>query len=302
MGTLVEIHVEGAEQEALRSASDAAYREMTRLSEMMSHFDSASVVSAINRHAGQAAVAAPAELIEVLTMARQVSEATGGAFDVTVGALGWRFGTEGAAIPDEAELVRRRALVDYRDVAIDRARSTVFLRQPGMRLDLGGIAKLYILDAGMQVLRARGVRRALINGGGDFIVSGGTRARPWRIGVHDPRRPGAVLGVLELRQGYVATSGDYERYVEHGGRRLHHVIDPATGRPSQGLAQVTLVGSRLEQVDGYSAALMVLGYPRARRFMEAAPALEGLLVAADGRVWISPGLRPHLHQAPGLAD
>lgn len=291
MGTLVEVQLEGADSQALRRAAGAAYAEMARLTDMMSHFDPKSVVSAINRQAGIAPVAVPPELVEVLTMARRVSQATGGAFDVTVGALGWRFGTEGTSIPDAHALARRRALVDYRDLVVDPARGTVFLRRRGMRLDLGGIAKLYILNAGMEVLGRQGVSRALINGGGDFVVTAPPGADPWRIGIRDPRRRGSVLGAIALRRGLVASSGDYERVVERDGRRLHHVIDPVTAQPAAGLTQVTLVGRTLAEVDGYSAALMVLGYDAARRFLEARANLEAVLVGADARRWSTPGIQ-----------
>ena len=104
MGTLVELQVEGANEDALRRAADAAYREMQRLTDIMSHYDPASTVSEINRQAGIAPVPAPAELLEVLRMARRVSEATDGAFDVTVGALPWEFGTDAPRVPDAATI------------------------------------------------------------------------------------------------------------------------------------------------------------------------------------------------------
>ena len=117
MGTLVSITVEGGAPEALREKVDAAYREMQRLSEMMNHYDPDSVVSAINRAAGRQPVTAPRELMEVLAMARRVSERTGGAFDITVGAFkGWRFNPENPAMPSEQELAAALPLVDYRKV------------------------------------------------------------------------------------------------------------------------------------------------------------------------------------------
>lgn len=299
MGTLVDLQLEGADERLLRQAADAAYREMQRLTDIMSHYDRNSTVSRINQLAGVAPVAAAPELIEVLRMARRVSEATQGAFDVTVGALSaWRFDADAPRPPSAATLAAQRRLVDYRDVLIDDARGTVFLKRPGMRLDLGGIAKLYILHAGMNVLRRHGVQRAMINGGGDVVAIGGARAPPWRIGIRHPRRPHQLLGVIELREGFVVSSGDYERFFERDGRRYHHVLDPRTGRPSMGLAHVTLVGRTLESLNGYSAALMVLGYERGRELIERMPGLEGLLVAEDGRIWANPGLKDSLPVSP----
>lgn len=292
MGTLVEIQAEGRDAQALRRAAAAAYREMARLTDLMSHYDPHSTVSEINRQAGIAPVAAASELIEVLKMARRVSEATRGAFDVTVGALdAWRFDAEQPAVPDAATIARQRALVNYRDVVIDEARGTVFLRRRGMRLDLGGIAKLYILHAGADALRRHGLGCAMIDGGGDIEAIGRSCAQPWRIGIRHPRRRGALLGVIELRDGFVVSSGDYERYFERGRRRYHHVLDPRTGRPAEGLMHVTLVAPALERVNGYGAALMVLGDGRGRALIERMPGVEALLVSSRGTIWATPGLR-----------
>ena len=114
-----------------------------------------------------------------------------------------------------------------------------------MRIDLGGIAKLYIIEAGAKALERQGVARALVNGGGDVACFG---AMPWRIAVRDPRAPDTLIGVLSIERGIVASSGDYERYFERDGRRYHHILDPRTGYPSTGVRGVTLVSERLDVV------------------------------------------------------
>jgi thiamine biosynthesis lipoprotein len=148
-----------------------------------------------------------------------------------------------------------------------------------MRIDLGGIAKLHILDAGRRALRLRGVGRALVNGGGDVVAH--SDGAPWRVGVRDPREPGRLLGKLELANGAVASSGDYER--------PGHVIDPRTGHPARGARGVTLVGP-VDAVNGLGPAIMVLG-PEAGRKLAVSAKLEALIVDAAGRLWMSPGFR-----------
>ena len=255
MGTVVELTAEGPEEPALRAAAEAAFAEMQRLTHMMSHYDAASVVSAINRAAGVRPVSIPPELAEVLAQARRVSERTGGAFDITVGGLP----------------------IDYRKLRIDRDRA--FLSERGMRLDPGGIAKLYILEAGRRVLEARGVPRALVNGGGDVVAH--SAGAPWRVGVRDPRAPGRLLGVLLLERGAVASSGDYER--------PHHVLDPRTGRPAEGVRGVTLLAPTAEAANGLGPAIMVLGAEKGRALILSA-GIQGLIVDARGELWSSPGL------------
>jgi thiamine biosynthesis lipoprotein len=255
MGTVVEVTAEGPDEAALRTAAEAAFREMQRLSDVMSHYDPKSVVSEVNRAAGLRAVAIPPELAEVLAQARRVSERTGGAFDVTVGG----------------------SPIDYRKLELGNGRA--FLARKGMKLDPGGIAKLYILEAGRRVLEANGAPRALVNGGGDVVAHSG--GAPWRVGVRDPRVPGRLLGVVALGLGAVASSGDYER--------PHHVLDPRTGRPAQGVRGVTLVGPA-EAVNGLGPAIMVLG-AEAGRALILSEQIQGLVVDAHGELWTSPGLK-----------
>ncbi len=295
MGTVVDVAVEGRDIRALREATEAAYREMNRLSDMMNHYDPRSVVSEVNRQAGVRPVRVPPELMQVLQMAERVSRRTHGAFDITVGSLkGWSFNPEHPAIPSPRQIQEQLPLVNYRNVVLDPGAATVFLRRRGMRIDLGGIAKLYILHAGMEILERRGIAHAMINGGGDVEVLGTVHGRPWRIGVRDPRRPEGVFAVIELTHGFVVSSGDYERYFIKDKVRYHHILDPKTGYPTHGPRQVTLVADDLDTVNGLSAAVMVLGMHEGQALIEHTPGLEGLIVGRDGQLWMTPGLEKRL--------
>jgi thiamine biosynthesis lipoprotein len=294
MGTVVQIAAEGADEAKLRVAAGAAYAEMGRLSAMMSHYEPSSVVSEIGRSAGAHPVAVPRELMEVLRLAQDVSRRTQGAFDATIGALsGWRFRQDDPAMPSAAQLERQRALVDYRRLVLDERAGTAFLERPGMRLDLGGIAKLYILRAGLRRLEGRG-ERALVNGGGDVAAWSAPGSKPWRVGVRDPRAPDRLLGALALARGFVASSGDYERYFVRDGVRYHHILDPRTGRPARRAHGVTLVSERLEDVDGYGVAVMIGGVAQAERLVRERAGLDILVVEPDGKLWLSPGMRARL--------
>lgn len=299
MGTVVEITVEGSDAAALHAAVDAAYREMGRLSDMMNHYDPRSIVSAINDAAGIRAVAAPPELMEVLGMARRVSERTQGAFDITIGALrGWRFRADDPRVPSREEIDAQLKRVDFHKLQLDARAGTALLAERGMRIDLGGIAKLYIVRAGMRVLARHGVRRALVNGGGDVAVTAPAPSRAWRIGVRDPRAPENLLGVLELRHGFVISSGDYERSFIRDGKRYHHILDPRTGFPSHGPRGVTLVARDMLAVNGFSLAIMVLGKEEGIRLVRSTPGLEGLIVDRDGSLWMSSGFSARLRPPP----
>ena len=303
MGTLVSMTVEGPRRDVLEQGVNDAYREMSRLSDMMNHYNPDSVVSAINREAGAQPVKVPRELMKVLAMARRVSERSEGAFDITVGSLKvWRFNPEDPAMPSPDEIRHALPLVNFRHVMLNEKNRTVLLKQHGMRIDLGGIAKLYILDAGMQMLKQRGITHAMINGGGDVAVMGSHQGRPWRIGIRHPRRGDVLLGTVELMQGWVVTSGDYERYFFRDGKRYHHILDPRTGYPTEGPQQVTLVATDFARVNGYSLAIMVRGTAWGHDLIAQTRGLSGLIVDHAGQLWSSPGMEKFWLVAPTPQD
>lgn len=293
MGTAVQVSAEGRDEARLRAAVGAAFAEMARLSAMMSHYDPSSVVSEIGRAAGRHPVGVPRELLEVLRSAQAVSRDTHGAFDATIGALSWRYRPDDPHLPSATETERERALVDYRRLVLDERKETVFLERAGMRLDLGGIAKLYILQAGLRSLESVS-ERALVNGGGDVAAWSAPGATPWRVGIRDPRAPDTLLGSLPLARGFVVSSGDYERRFERAGVRYSHILDPRTGRPARGPRGVTLASPRLEDVAGYGVAIMVLGVEEAKRLVRERPQLDALVAGREGGLWMSPGMRERL--------
>lgn len=296
MGTRVDITVQARSGDISEAAMAAAFNEMARLSDLMSRYRVSSAASALHLAAGLQPVAMAPEMMRVLKMARHMSERSQGAFDITVGAFhGWSFDPAQTIIPDAAEIARELPLVNYRDLILDEKSANAYLRRRGMRVDLGGIAKLPILQAGMQVLKRHGIADAMINGGGDVLVSGQLQGRDWRVGLRDPRAPERIVGVLDLNEGFVAASGDYERCFVRNGRRYHHILDPKSGQPSLGPHGVTLVSRKLEDINGLGAAIMVAGAETGRHLLEPLKGVDALIVESDQRLWLSPGMARRLH-------
>lgn len=292
MGTRVDISVQGAHAEPLKAAQLAAFARMAALESVMSHYSPTSRVAAINLMSGIAPVAIQPELMQVLMMAREVSRRSEGAFDVTVGSVGrWHFDPRNPQMPAAGYIAAHLRDVDWRKLVLDERAGTAFLTRRGMRIDPGGIAKLYILQAGLDVLREHGVRHALVNGGGDVVAMSDAAARPWRVGIRDPRQPQSLLTTIDLREGFVASSGDYERFFERAGRRYHHVLDPDTGYPAQGPRGVTLVGRDLSSVNGLGTAAMVLPATAGRELLRGTPGVQALIAARDGGLWMTEGMR-----------
>ncbi|MHB8948292.1 MAG: FAD:protein FMN transferase [Rhodoferax sp.] len=296
MGTRVDLTLQGNDSAALDAAAEAAFAEMTRLADMMSRYNSTSALSAINLMAGLRPVSVPPELLSVLQMARQAGQTSGGAFDSTVGSLrDWDFRPEHPSVPSKQQIESQLRLVDQKaGLVLNTQDGSAYLTQRGMQLDLGGIAKLPILQAGLRQLESRGVVNAMINGGGDVLVIGQFNGRPWRVGLRDPRQPSQLLGVVSLNQGFVAASGDYERFMMRQGQRLHHILDPKTGYPSTGAHGVTLISNQLELINGLGTALMVAGAEAARTRVANTPGVDALIVDAHRSLWLSPGMAQRL--------
>ena len=296
MGTLVDITAEANDPAQLRAAQAAAFERMRQLAGVMSHYEPASRVAAIGLAAGLQPVAVEPELMQVLAMAQSVSRRSSGAFDATIGSVGrWHFDAQHPAMPTPGYISTHLPVVDWRNLILDERAGTAYLKKRGMRLDLGGIAKLPILQAGLDTLRQHGITHALVNGGGDVLAMSDPKGRPWRVGIRDPRQPERLLATLEVRDGFVASSGDYERFFVRKGRRYHHVLDPKTGYPAQGPHGVTLVGRDLASVNGLGAAAMVLGAAEGRELIRATPGVEALIAGASGSLWLTPQLRSRLH-------
>ena len=219
------------------------------------------------------------------------SRLSGGAFDVTAGPLSalWREAIRTRQLPSKKMIRKARKLVGYQSLKLDEVRRRVCLRKTGQRVDFGGIAKGYAADKAAGMLRAAGVRNAVINLGGTVGVVGPEQ----RIGIQDPFRPtGEALGTLTLQDAFAVTSGSYERGFTSGGIRRHHIIDPRTGEPSRsGLASVTLIGTRAAELDALATAVFILGAEASVPLLQSRQ-IEAVFVTETGSVFVTPGLRP----------
>ena len=262
MGTRVEGTVVHTNVSEAQAALLAAFREMERIEALMGRDRPGSDVDRINESAGRAVVVS-AETMGLLVRAHQYSARTSGLFDVTsaVAADRWGFGQDSVSgAPDQETVARLARSIDYRKIALDRAASTVRLLEAGMLLDLGGVAKGYAVDQAAAQLRLFGVVNFLINAGGDLLASGEPEAgRPWRVGIQHPRDANELIARLEIRNGAVATSGDYERFVEWDGIKYPHIIDPRTARPSMERQSASVVAATAEEADALATYLFISG-------------------------------------------
>jgi thiamine biosynthesis lipoprotein len=306
MGSTLTLTAWTGDEHAAKAAFEEVFVEFARLEKLMSTWISESDVSRINRSAGVGPVPVSAEVREVLTVARQMSEWTGGKFDVTFGALSalWKFDhDQDNVLPDMREVRRRLPLIDYRAIQIDDTAGTVFLLRAGMSIHLGGIGKGYAVDRAASILRRRSLRAFMIQSGGDIYAAGLKDGRPWRLGIQDPRgSANDHFAELDLSDGTFSTSGDYERAFIKDGRRYHHILDPATGEPARGARSVTIVSTRAVLADGLSTGVFVLGPTAGMALIERLPDVEGVIVSDTNEVLISSGLRDKIRIVAAPAD
>lgn len=299
MGTIFDVTVIGDNEKAIEAVAVKAFDEIKRIDGLMSRYKEGSEVSLVNKNAGIAPVKVGQELIEVLKEARKVSELSDGAFDVTIGPLTnlWAFDMGKDAVPPEEKIEELKRLVNYRKLKIDEAASTVFLEEKGMMIDVGGIAKGYSVAKAMKVFEDAGIGNVIINAGGNLNLKGTKRGKPWKIGIQEPRDEKKLLGILNITDTSVSTSGDYQRSFIKDGVRYHHILDPKTGFPAKGLISATVVGKSNTSMDGFSSAVFILGAEKGAVFMKKA-GVEGVMVTEEGKVIITERLKGVFSQKP----
>ena len=296
MGSEVRLSAWTADEKNALAAFGHVFDDFDYLDRLLSVWHEGSDISKLNAAAGREPVRVDAVTIEVLRTARQVSEYTDGKFDVTFGALSglWKFDhDQDGSIPARADVAARLRLIDYRDLAIDPAASTAFLRRSGMRAHLGGIGKGFAVDRAVLMLRSHGINDFMIQSGGDLYAGGRRGDRPWRLGIQDPRAD-RTFASLDLSNETLSTSGDYERFFVKDGRRYHHILDPDTGEPARGSRSVTIVTGRAALADGLSTGVFILGPERGMQLIERLPDVEGVIVSDTNHVLVSSGLRGRL--------
>ncbi len=293
MGTEMEITVVSADEKKAHKAIDAAFEEISRIERMMSAYISDSQISMINKSAGEKPVKSDAELIGLVKRAVEYAGMTDGGFNIAVGPLIrlWKI-ADGGDIPDKNEINRAQGLINYKDIIIDEKHGTIFLRKKGMSIDLGGIAKGYASDKAKAVLKQHGIVSGIAAVAGDISAFGRKMdGSKWRIGIEHPRKKGAFIGVIELQDEAVSTSGDYERFFIKDGRRYHHIIDPKTGEPSDKCQSVTVIAKEGTATDALSTGIFIMGPEKGMALVDRLKDVEAVIVDAKGNVKISSGLK-----------
>ncbi len=301
MGTPIRVELWSDDASEAKAAIKAVMSEMQRIDALMSPFKDNSELARINRQAGDTPVILSKELFQLILRAETVSEMTGGVFDLSFASVGYLYDYRKGIHPSTKEIKAQLPAVNYRAIKLDSKTRSIFFSLPGMRIDLGGIAKGYAVDKAAHLLRQRGIQHALVSAGGDSRLLGDRHGRPWMIGIRHPRdtpkkttaekaRTSPV--VLPLSNIAISTSGDYERFFIRDGVRYHHIINTKTGRAARASQSATVIGPDATLTDALSTSVFILGAKKGIALINRLPGFDAVVIDSHGQLHYSDGLMP----------
>ncbi|HVZ57587.1 MAG TPA: FAD:protein FMN transferase [Chitinophagaceae bacterium] len=263
MGNQFELTVVATLPEWAEERMEEAIREIRRIEAVFTTFRDDSETNRINRQAGIAPVEVSEEMIRLIERSIRISCITQGAFDITYGSIDkrlWNFDQQMDRLPSRRQARRLVRLINYRHIEINHEARTVFLKEKGMRIGFGGIAKGYAAEKAKQCMIQSGVTSGIVNASGD-LAAWGTQpdGKPWTIGIVHPDYKNYPFAYLEITDRAVATSGNYEKFVMIGGKKYSHTIDPRTGLPVTGIKSVTIISPNAELSDALATPVTILG-------------------------------------------
>jgi FAD:protein FMN transferase len=294
MDTLVTITVVSTSQDKADKAIDTAFSEIGTLEKLSNFYSPESEISMINRKSGIAGVRVSPDIIEMLDKATYVSENTGGAFDITIGPVMSLYDFHKKIKPDDREIRRKLYLVNYRNLSVDKKKSTVFLKEKGMLIDPGGITKGYTADKAVEILKQQGIHGGLVAVAGDIKTFGlKPDGKPWKIGIRNPAAESSeddIIATIELTDMAISTSGDYERFFFLDGKKYHHLINPKTGYPASECQSVSVIAKDGVFTDSFATGIFILGPEKGIKVLEKM-GFEGIIIDSKGKTHITPGIR-----------
>jgi FAD:protein FMN transferase len=296
MGTAISVELWSEDAIAARAAIDAVMQEMVRIDQAMSPWIETSELALINREATQHPVKISPEMVLLLKTSLHYSALSAGVFDISFASVGYLYDYRKHVEPSKAQIATHLDAVDYRSIRLDAEAGTVQFMKPGMRIDLGGIAKGYAVDQGAAILQKRRITSAIVTAGGDSRIIGDRRGRPWMVGIKDPRVPDKVAVLLPLSDTAMSTSGDYERFFMDGERRVHHILNPRTGTSATGVRSVTVLSARGIDTDALTKPLFILGVERGMAIIDRIPGVDAIVIDDNGQLYYSKNLQPPASQ------
>jgi thiamine biosynthesis lipoprotein len=289
MGTRVSVELWHDDDEVAATCSARVFSEMDRIDALMSTYRDDSEVSRINHNASIEAVRVSDELLYLLRRSIHFSEVSAGAFDITYASIGYAYDYRKQQRPSDQVVAQKLPAIDYRHIELREGK--VRFNNSAVRIDLGGIAKGYAVDRAIDILQQCGIGMAMVSAGGDSRIIGDRDGRPWVIGIRHPRDPQGIALRLPISDSAISTSGDYERFYVENGERVHHIINPSTGRSAGGSWSATVTGPDAMTTDALSTTIFILGAVEGLALVESLEGIDAIIIDGNGKVHYSSGFQ-----------
>ncbi|MBN2174509.1 MAG: FAD:protein FMN transferase [Bacteroidales bacterium] len=280
MGSAFELVVYSEDETVANRHLENGINEIKRIEKLLSEFDPGSVTSLINRNAGIKGVQVTPEVFDLIGRCLKISQLTQGAFDITTGPLKklYDFKRKEIGFPSQQMLDETLEKIGSNLIHIGKGQ-TVYLTRQGMAISFASIGKGYAADRVKYLWKSAGVRSGLINASGDLCAIGSKPDRqPWKVGIPDPENQDRILLSIPVIDGAVATSGDYEQYFHHEGKRYGHTLNPATGLPVSWIKSVSIKGNSAELCDALATSVTVMGIEAGLHLLNQLPDTHGLII------------------------
>ena len=289
MGTRIAVELRHDDAALAADCSNRVFDEMERINAVMSSYRDSSELSRINRDAKTATVEISAEMRHLVERSLHFSEVSGGAFDITYASVGYRYDYRKREQPSADTIEKDLAAINYRHIRLED--DGIRFANAAVRIDLGGIAKGYAVDRAVDILEQCGIEQAMVSAGGDSRIIGDRSGRPWMIGIRHPRKDGAIALRLPLSDSAISTSGDYERFFIEDGERIHHIINPSTGKSADASWSASVTGPDAMTTDALSTTIFILGARDGLALIESLDGYDAIIIDSRGKVHYSSGFQ-----------
>jgi thiamine biosynthesis lipoprotein len=290
MGTRIHIELWGEREIQANAAIDAAMQEIQRIDWLMNPLNQHSELFKINQQAVAKPLAISDELYWIIAKSLYFSKISNGAFDISFASIGRYYDYRKGIKPGTEEINKLKKAINYRAIILNPNDKTIYLAEPGMQLDLGGIAKGYAVDRAVMLLLKAGISSAIVTAGGDSRIIGERGDRPWYIGIKNPRQQDDNAVMIPLSDTAISTSGDYERFYIEDGVRFHHILSPQTGLPVDSVQSVSIIAPNAVDSDALSTTVFVLGVEKGLALVNGLPGIDAIIIDAAGKLHYSADL------------
>lgn len=293
LGSPFEITVVAKDSIEGKQFTDLAITEVKRIENLISDWIPTTQISLVNKNAGIQAIKVDSEVFELVERAIKISQLTDGAFDISYASMDkiWKFDGSMKEMPSEEAIKKSVSKIGFKNILLNKQDQTIFLKNEGMKLGLGGIGQGYIADKVKDKLLANGCKSGIVNVSGDINAWGKqSNQKPWTVGIVNPMNKNKVFATFPLENSSVETSGNYEKYVLFNGIRYSHIIDPRTGYPATGIVSVSVFSKQTEIADALATGIFVLGVEVGLNLVNQLKGIECIIVDDKGKIHSSKGI------------